>query len=239
MYFYEVGYGSPEDSSYRQIQHEKLFTEDEFDNLVLSCVPEALINYIKGRKSWGLDRLDKEMHINFSELHNHVTKILCNKHGFSPIKLTACFSTFGWADLIQDEGWDSYTKGDRVFQKLATTARNAYIDAGYWRDEDDYKYVWFEGYDAHKKFLKFIIKEANKKNISIEKATSDDKDSWHFYLRIPRADMLKLNVDSKVLYLGKQHGIYKHFYFFPLWYTKREFYNKYHVPERNWKIITK
>jgi hypothetical protein len=50
MYFYEIGYGSYEDSCYTPLVHTNKFSKEELENMFVDAVVEYLINREKGEQ---------------------------------------------------------------------------------------------------------------------------------------------------------------------------------------------
>lgn len=110
MYFYSVGYGSYEDSGYIQFTHSSKFSDEQLERVVEDCLFEVL-------KKFGTEDS------NFSELMFHGDReryfmTAMKKRGFVPLKYTARFSVFGWANSIDPEDWEETLRGDNVTRRL-------------------------------------------------------------------------------------------------------------------------
>jgi len=121
MYYYEVGYGSYEDSERIMLTHETLFSEKEFRDLVSEVTMEVMKREI-----------EKHNYVSCSEhrfdwLCDDTAKALCDSRGFSIPKPTAKFRPFGWESFINLD----WTKdGDDVEEDLLSLNKAA-TKAGY------------------------------------------------------------------------------------------------------------
>ena len=134
-YFYEVGYYSPEDSNYTTLTSLAHFTQDEFDKLILLCVPDAVKNYIEHEEEkheefggWTYRKMK------FYVLHKYIIDVLIKKYSFTPLKLDAEYSVDGWDELsIKD---DRYSEDDR-YSKLNDLVIETCEELGFYKEEKD------------------------------------------------------------------------------------------------------
>jgi len=135
-YLYELGYGTYEESEYSQIQHEKEFTQEEFENMVLKCVvkaakeahdesvndfnsPEskkekaegACFNRKNGDEFMYEICIESLMHMHdasltYQSLHDRVTELMIEDFGFIMAHKTATIVFSGWPDLADENDWD-------------------------------------------------------------------------------------------------------------------------------------
>ena len=96
MSFYDVGYDTYEESEHIQLAHEKVFSQDEFDKLVI----QATIAVLKREKS-----LRKE-HVSFQDILHDVVEELTMKRGFRRLKFDARFVVFGWPSIRDKTDWN-------------------------------------------------------------------------------------------------------------------------------------
>ena len=126
MFFYEVGYGSPEDSHRIMLMHAtERFTQKQFDEIVTECFARI---YVKLKKESikhyeSMDKKERE----HRDSHVRVSDIIYDKEfrdsfkdfGFIIPEITRSKSFFGWVAVEEyEEGWDSYTDDeDKAFLK--------------------------------------------------------------------------------------------------------------------------
>ena len=144
MYFYKFGYSSEEDSRYIELKHEKKFSDEEFEDLVVKATVEVLINrrphwasgpeegvYTKEflethRRSWRrTDKEIKEQHrcnvyFRFPDIMDNLKECLIEEYGFEKVEYESYFSIFGWQGLVDEEdNWGG--KEDPLFTKIRET----------------------------------------------------------------------------------------------------------------------
>lgn len=107
MYFYSIGYTSYEECPDITLCHEKIFTSEELEDLIIKSMRDIIPT---------LD-FEYSFQSNFSELlmgydpnRKNVIDILCYKYGFIPLKYTATFRAFGWASVFDHEDWKEDSK---------------------------------------------------------------------------------------------------------------------------------
>lgn len=108
MFFYEVGYSSYEECPVRVICHEKQFTTEEFDEMVLDCYIK--ISKIEETKQteWlasetNLTEEDKEWYKykpSVSSLFTNVYKLLLSDYGFTEPTITSSFVISDTEDIV-------------------------------------------------------------------------------------------------------------------------------------------
>lgn len=101
VYHYNIGYHSYEDSEYHILCHEKLFSEDELEDLITAATIRVLEGGLKGKYSIRLYCSGPS----FEDIIGDVVKELIEKDGFTPLKFDANWSCFGWPSLIIDNDW--------------------------------------------------------------------------------------------------------------------------------------
>lgn len=135
-YIYELGYGTYEESAYAQIQHDKEFTQDEFNNMVFACVVKAAkeahdecVNDFNSHESkiekaqgamFNRKNGDEFMYeiciesltqmrgesLTYQHLHDRVVELMIKDFGFGSVHKTVSISFFGWSDLADENDWD-------------------------------------------------------------------------------------------------------------------------------------
>lgn len=112
MHKYQIGYGSHEESSYVQLEHEKKFTKEEIIKMVAEAIVSIYTTNPKKFKGW---KEDKEFGIAFRRFwHQYgekgIPEWLIENKGFVLIKFDEQVEFFGWASSfdIKDWGGDRY-----------------------------------------------------------------------------------------------------------------------------------
>jgi len=102
MYFYNIGYNSYEECPDVTLCHEKQYTRDEIEEIIIKAIRELI----------PLRKFDYSYQSNFGDIlmghdpkQKNVIELLCEKYGFMSIKYTAQFSAFGWASIFDKEDW--------------------------------------------------------------------------------------------------------------------------------------
>ena len=94
--YYEIGYGSPEDSCDVTLTHTEKFTKEDIENL--------LVEYLRSTKKYPSKyRYDN----NFDEILPHFISYLCKKKGFKKLYYTTKYGLFGWANVFDKKSWKS------------------------------------------------------------------------------------------------------------------------------------
>ena len=110
MYLYAVGYESHEDSASIEIWHERHFSKEEFEGMVVDACPGA-VREVKED--------DGFLH-NFTDIYEEVVAILIRDHGFVKVKYEVRVYPFGWPSIfIRDWGNDPDPLLDRIRERLA------------------------------------------------------------------------------------------------------------------------
>jgi hypothetical protein len=123
MKLYKIGYGTYEESEYRELGHYKTFTHDEITEMVADGVVWA-IKYYKER--------DKQRIHNFQDAFDLVIKYLIKKEGFVEIEYDMFWSIFGWTSVwTKENNWNTIRgqEEDVIIDKV--------LAAGFDPEEDD------------------------------------------------------------------------------------------------------
>ena len=100
--YYQIGYGSYEDSDIVTLTHTEKFSEEDLEDM--------LVEYLNSKKNLpnktdtGKNRLDRIMPENF-------IPFLCKKKGFKKLKYTSEFVRFGWPDIFDKNDWKGQREG--------------------------------------------------------------------------------------------------------------------------------
>lgn len=125
MNFYSIGYSNYEGSPEIILTHEKLFTQQEFEEMVAECAAEYIKeewdNYQKAiqeeyKDSPDDDTLELELKkddikrayrnfYTFSHLKNPVIDKLISKHGFTKLQLSAKINPYGDGCILADDSY--------------------------------------------------------------------------------------------------------------------------------------
>ncbi len=116
MHFYDVGYGSYEDSSYYQYCHETAFTKEQFDQIIEDCLVEALHTTFPSHEGhhWYWPP-------NFSDvLGTHAFHNAVKKRGFTPIQFHQRWDCMGWGAIDDPSDWSESNKEilDRLLPRI-------------------------------------------------------------------------------------------------------------------------
>jgi hypothetical protein len=95
MYYYIVGYGSPEDSDSIVVCHDEEWTQAEFQAIVCSATV-AVLNDPNNCMA-DMPRFEYQC--------REAVKYMCSHMGFTKPLYTAVVSPFGWADLDDPADW--------------------------------------------------------------------------------------------------------------------------------------
>ncbi|VVB81324.1 Uncharacterised protein [uncultured archaeon] len=93
-YLYSVGYHTYEESDYRQLCHERKFSQQEFEDIVTRTTAKIIKEYSKSER------------ITFQDVLWSVVKEL-EKDGFQQASFAGKFHVFGWADIRDKKDWKS------------------------------------------------------------------------------------------------------------------------------------
>lgn len=99
MSFYDVGYDTHEESEHIQLTHEKAFSDEEFEKLVI----KAAIAVLKRDTS----RIKE--HVSFQDILHSLVDELTTHAGFRRLEFNARFVVFGWPSIRDKTDW----KGQR------------------------------------------------------------------------------------------------------------------------------
>jgi hypothetical protein len=144
VYLYNIGYGTCEESSYKQYSHEKKFSEQELRDIVKECII-AVIEHYAGRFGKG-GYHETCFHVSdsgpqFDEIMNEpMFEELLIERGFNPSKFEARFDTFGWASAMDDTDWEGHTgEEDKKLQhEIAEVCRGKgiFVENFFAKEED-------------------------------------------------------------------------------------------------------
>jgi hypothetical protein len=143
MHCYSLGYYSYEDSGFEWLLHENKFTEQEFEDMVLSVTPAIIlreikketkniprrIKHVKESDIWNKDPevmqaeikdIEKQAKaVRFEHIYKDVASALCARYGFQRAKREATYSIFGWANICdKDDGWTSDRQQDKQLERM-------------------------------------------------------------------------------------------------------------------------
>lgn len=91
-YLYNLGYHTYEESMYNQLYHNKKFTKEEFEELVIKIILKILSTH-------------KHKRVSYQDIHFEVFEELINNFGFKEVEFEGEFSVFGWANLLDKTDW--------------------------------------------------------------------------------------------------------------------------------------
>lgn len=116
IYYYSFGYGSEEDSGYATLMHEKLYSEEEYYDMIYEASIEAAMDYYKKQQALYAEfREDKEdvldtdcwedctITIDYYEIYERTVDKLCELFGFVQPTYVRGWSAYGWGNLRSKE----------------------------------------------------------------------------------------------------------------------------------------
>lgn len=107
MYFYEIGYGSHEESDVVYLMHKRAFKQHQFNKAILECsiaaaearydsIGESYDEYSKEEPGkWDRDTIC----ITYADIYQDVADLLCERYGFQRVPVRYRFWAWGWSDL--------------------------------------------------------------------------------------------------------------------------------------------
>ena len=123
MYFYNIGYGSPEDSEYYTLIHDDRFDDTDLETMVFEAA-EAVIR-----------EKQKETHHHlhgYNDISPYVADWLVANKGFRFIEYEAQWTCFGWPSMFVKDDWgDSWDD-----QPLARLVSHLNSKGFTWKDDD-------------------------------------------------------------------------------------------------------
>ena len=106
MYFYKLGYWTYDGEAAVGLFHERRFTQEAFEALVLEAAAE-LVEREPGRRG----------HFPFAWIYDDIAKLLIERHGFQAIEYAAEYEPFGSSSILEaDEAWPDLLKLTRYLQ---------------------------------------------------------------------------------------------------------------------------
>ena len=116
LYYYQIGYGSYEDSDDVMLSHEQKFTEKQFRDLCFEAAPQAARNYVGHRKLKYIKKLlcrpRRRKEITFQDLFPFVAEQLIMHHGFKLVQSEQRFFMFGWPNIMDPKHWEDQRDED-------------------------------------------------------------------------------------------------------------------------------
>ena len=144
MYLYSLGYGTCEESDYRQYHHEKKFTSEALQEIVKECIIETIEHHAGKFNEEGFHNY---LHVSESgPTFQHIfddefyQQRLASR-GFTPVKFEASFSVFGWASAIDMTDWSGHTSEMDVSlqQQIGSACREKgiFVETFMHKDKDE------------------------------------------------------------------------------------------------------
>ena len=122
MFLYKFGYGSYEESDFKELIHENQYTEEEFDAIITKAIIKVLKGVISGNYKHIYIHNDG---ISYQEIHEYVIDEL-KQLGFKEVNYQAEWSCFGWPSIVDQQSW-SKQRGEKLnslFWKIPEDIRN-------------------------------------------------------------------------------------------------------------------
>ena len=139
MYCYKIGYGSYEESSYKELEHEEKFT----DKQITKMIGEAIIDLWDDRWKDQHEYVEKEkaefvekyigceyeegffhelMTIEYFFENENIWNWLIENKGFKKIIYEVDWSIFGWENLAEKDSWESDRGECKVIRDMLVKA---------------------------------------------------------------------------------------------------------------------
>lgn len=112
MYVYKIGYSSHENSGFRELFHEKIFTKVEFEDMVVEVTLELLINRRKDN-SWMKDRDEGEISNYDRKMLHDVREALRQNRDLSIEDANMTDDEY-----VEEYGHKYYTKFSHIYQEV-------------------------------------------------------------------------------------------------------------------------
>lgn len=112
MYYYEVGYGSYEDSGRIMLSHETLYDDAAFRQM---CIDVSKLAMDKYQQKFQDDDITR---ISFDELYTFVAEALIEQYGFQQVIPSAGFFPFGWSNILDQDDWKTHRDEDLEAMRL-------------------------------------------------------------------------------------------------------------------------
>ncbi len=104
QYVYNIGYHSHEESSYRQYQHSRSFSDSELRAVVAACLWEGFQAVHRPDGEHDRERTPSFALCMDTDAFSHALA----ERGFRPVEFAASFSVFGWAEAHIPGSWESH-----------------------------------------------------------------------------------------------------------------------------------
>jgi len=128
MYYYEVGYGSYEDSYYVTLTHAEQLTEAQLTELVTQAMEQTALRLAKSTKHFDY----KLLHVSDLVADGLFTEEM-KKLGFAELTYQVKFSMFGWESIFNEEhSWLNQVGGKEtqgpMMQRVADVLKKHYLE---------------------------------------------------------------------------------------------------------------
>lgn len=122
MYIYTIGYYSWDDSPHMLLQHEKLFTQEEFQDI---CA-ESYLRAFEINKNLLTKKSQKQFAFYFkvNSFYDKAIEIMLKSYGFSKIEPQARFCPDGYSNIREEIG--SLESPDEDLELLKTKYKEKY-----------------------------------------------------------------------------------------------------------------
>ena len=134
MFYYEMGYGSPEDSEVVTLMHKRSFRKHEYNKMIYDCSMDAARIYFteeqkqfkeirESKDNHGTRREymyeDKHIRISYTDIYEKVAELMCERYGFERPKVKQSWLAMGWDNLRNNNDWKSYGANARLQNKIS------------------------------------------------------------------------------------------------------------------------
>jgi len=117
MYKYKIGYGTCEENSFVELEHEKKFKKKEVTQMVAEAIealfPDKINDDVKTESGEYYEfafKFDQFWRDGLSK--SNIIDWLIENKGFKPIEYELVWSAWGWASVLDPKDWKMYRKNN-------------------------------------------------------------------------------------------------------------------------------
>jgi len=132
MYRYKIGYGSHEDSCCSELEHEKLFTQDELTEMIGKAVVEILKE--NQERDAGFFNWFSDLFMRLKSPNTILADQLISMFGFKAIEYDMQWWVWGWSSLFVKDTWEDHQSEDsmetinKIVDMVQAEGLEAYVD---------------------------------------------------------------------------------------------------------------
>jgi hypothetical protein len=103
MYFYRIGYNSPEDSDFYELVHKDKLSKEKFIALISEATIRALEGIVSGKYEGNFCSALEGL--SFEDILEDVVNELVEVDGFKHLEYQVKWSCFGWPSVTDSKDW--------------------------------------------------------------------------------------------------------------------------------------